>query len=931
MTSTGSRVESLVRRHYTTQGGIEEVFSGVEWENRVTEVRSSGGEVVFSNRAEGGFEVPKFWSQLAGNIVAEKYARKAGCKNLTEGRESSLKQIVTRVVRTISNLGESMGYLRTLLDKADFEAELAYMIVHQIGAFNSPVWFNVGLDMWGCTGGGGNYQYRPETGVRPSPNDYSAPQASACFILAREDSLQDIFQGVQEETQIFKYGSGAGSNFSKIRSRHEKLSSGGYSSGLLSFLKVYDAAAGSTKSGGTTRRAAKMVILNEDHPEILDFIRWKMNEEKKAQALIAAGYESNFNGEAYSTVGGQNGNNTVRVTDDFMRKAVSKVEKASRLYPTVMRTNGNQIHEHLDASEVLDEMAKAAWACGCPGIQYDDQIQKWNTVPSSGRIEATNPCSEFVFIDDTACNLASLNLLKFVAEEGQFDYEAYRHACRVFLLAQEILVELSSYPTPEIAENSYKFRPLGLGYANLGALLFIRGYPYGSVDAQDLTSKLTGLMTAHAYKISSEMAEIRGAGWFYTQGTNKESTLRVLKQHQEAWGEMSDNPFNFVDTFGIRFRNSQVTVLAPTGTIGLMMDCYTTGVEPVLSFAMKKELAGGGVTYIVLDDLVRRGLSAWGYTPEKQEEILRVFKEKGYPGSDCLTPTEISSFRAAMSDGLGFSLSPRDHLTMMAAAQPFLSGAISKTVNLPNSCTWEDVRDTYVEGWRLNLKAVAIYRDGCKLSQPITSTTTQKKEEAPVPVLPTAAPAALSTPDTRRRIPSVSLGKTDRFAFSIAGQKFYLHVGLSDEGAPLEIFLRGPKMGNDLISMLDCWCVAVSQGLQAGVSPTTYLDSFTFIRFNPGGPVQGHPTIKFASSVVDMVWRIIGVHYLKRTEFAHVEDVAAMNSIAEEQNPDLHETVILSPTPQGSDAPFCSNCGHRTFRNGACYRCLNCGNSEGCS
>ena len=963
--NSGSGKTPLVGRHYTKAGEkLKDVLAAVQWENRVTVVKSLEGKVVFSNEDSGGFEVPAFWSQLAGNIVAEKYARKAGCeiydipeifsvpKGRLRSREISFKQVVYRVVSAISSKAVSMGYLYHPEDVSAFMAELGYMLVHQIGAFNSPVWFNVGLTLWNCKGGDGNFVYRPGI-TRPSDNLYSNPQASACFILGREDTLEDIFTGVQEETRVFKGGSGAGSNFSKIRSNRERLSGGGLSSGLLSFLKVFDAAAGSTKSGGITRRAAKMVILNEDHPEIMEFISWKANEEKKAQILIQNGYPSNFNGEAYGTVGGQNGNNSVRVTDLFMEKAtsfhLSGPYTGDRAYSTTMRTTG-EVCDTLDAAIVLDKIAEAAWACGDPGLQFDGEIQRWNMVADSGRIEATNPCSEFVFIDDTACNLASLNLLKFrrnqKSHEGyNFDLDAFRHACRLFILAQDVLVEMSSYPTEEIAKNSWEYRPLGLGYSNLGAYLAMCGLPYGSEKGLQVTSFITGFMTGYAYEMSADLAEAIGPAAFWAK--NKDSSLKVLQRHEShmahkytfndaarpGYGAFLNlsvlPPFREVIEKASRtgLRNAQATVLAPTGTIGLMMDCDTTGIEPIFSFASKKELAGGGVTYLVLERLMKDVLVANGLPPAVVDTAILFYKENGFMSDKALGDSFSSVFLTAQENGEGKSLSAADHLNMMAAAQPFLSGAISKTVNLPNSATVDDMRNAYIMAWRLGLKAVAVYRDGCKVSQPLTS---MGKKEAPAATAETLPAPPVVPVSGRFKMPSVALNAVDRFKLTVGGQDVYLHVGKS-EGRVLEIFLRGPQMSGDLLALLDCWCVSTSYALQYGAPLEELVSKFTFIRFSPNGGVSGHPNIKFASSIVDLVWRVIGFHYLNRTDLAHVRPAEEANYTEEVANLVEEPVTLTKGRVFTSDAPFCSNCGHTTIRNGTCYKCINCGNSEGCS
>ncbi len=1027
----------------------------VRWDKRRTVITNPDGSVVFQM---DDVEVPAEWSQLATDIVVSKYFRKAGVPGT--GHEVSVRQVVHRLAHTVRSFGEAQKVYFVSPEDADaFEAELAYMLVHQIGAFNSPVWFNCGLHQeYGIAGSGGNFYFDPQTrAVEATVDSYSRPQVSACFIQSIGDDLMSIFELARNEARVFKYGSGTGTNFSKLRGRMEKLSGGGTSSGLMSFLEVLDKGAGATKSGGTTRRAAKMVVLDMDHPEILDFIRWKVREEKKVAALVAAGYSSDFNGDAYGTVSGQNSNNSVRVSDRFMEGVVN-----DGAWQTTLRTNG-EVYETLRARELWREVAQAAWQCADPGVQYDDTIQKWHTCKATDRINATNPCSEYVHLDDTACNLASINLMKFHKEDGSFDIEGYRHANRVFFLAQEILVGFASYPTEKIAENSYRFRPLGLGYANLGTLLMMQGFPYDSDAARSYAACITAMMTGEAYAMSAEIAS--SAGTFEGFDLNRESMLEVMKLHRDAARAIDGTlaprdmraaaieSWDRAVALGMLhgYRNSQATVLAPTGTIGLLMDCDTTGVEPDFALVKFKKLAGGGYFKIV-NQSVPAALKRLGYDEATIQKIVRYaigtgsFEGAPHVNRATLTQrglnaTEIERIerslptmldvrfafvRGLISDEtldrlgiakaerdkppfnalpfLGFTeqqiqeaneticgtltvegapglkaehlpvfdcanrcgpkgtrfIAPMGHVRMMGAVQPFISGAISKTVNLPQDASIQDVEQIYFESWKLGLKAVALYRDGSKLSQPLATGTKAAETDA------TASPPKLR----RRRLPKRRHGFTQEAR--IAGHKVFLRTGEYEDGTLGEIFIDMHKEGAAFRSMMNCFAISVSMGLQYGVPLEHLVDQFVFTRFEPAGRVEGHENLRACTSVIDYVFRALGVEYLNRTDLAHIvtEDMqgqptnmhATGHPVGREHRKGNGGTTPIEPAPPAEhlpgsatastlapgefhgdpgqdallskfpgDAPACDNCGHITLRNGTCYKCLNCGNSMGCS
>ena len=1056
-----------VQRRYTKPGVSP--YDVVQWDYRSSVISDPNGAVVFKM---DNIEVPKAWSQLATDIVVSKYFRKAGVPGAA-GCETSVRQVVFRLANTIRNAGENLGgYFGSGINAQAFEDELSHMLLNQMGAFNSPVWFNCGLGhVYGIQGSGGNHYWNPKTdSIEVTTDAYTHPQCSACFIQKVEDDLMSIFDLAKNEAKLFKYGSGTGSNFSKIRGRQEKLGGGGTSSGLMSFLEVLDRGAGATKSGGTTRRAAKMVCLDMDHPEIVDLINWKVREERKVAALIAAGYSADFNGDAYHTVAGQNSNNSVQLSNTFMQAVLDDGQWQTRL-----RTTG-EVCETFGARDLWNQIAYAAWACADPGVQFDTIINDMHTCPNTDRINASNPCSEYMFLDDSACNLSSINLMKFLNSDGSFDIEGYKHACRIFFIAQEILVDFASYPTQSIAQNSHDYRPLGLGYANLGTLLMVCGIPYDSEKGFAMAGAITAIMNGTAYLTSSELAQAKGP--FAGYAANREPFLRVMNQHrsnvlkidsgycpadllkaaQKVWDQVLDAG----EVHG--FRNAQATVLAPTGTIGLLMDCDTTGVEPDFSLTKFKKLAGGGYFKIV-NQSVYLALQNLGYAQGQIEEILTYIKgtgsligapfvnteslrDKGFLDEDLskieaalpaaygltqifsvwtlgeatlkrlgLTEAQWSDPQFNLLQAIGFTedqidkaeniicgmatveaaphlklehypvfdcankcgkygtrfILPMGHIRMMGAAQAFISGAISKTVNLPHEATVDEIQQIYLQAWNMGLKAVALYRDGCKLSQPLSSGAKKIKEQETSVEVKTAEP--LSTSEVwakglhRKSLPRRRHGIT--YALRVGGTRLYLRTGEYDDGTLGEIFIDIAKEGSSIRSLLNSFAMAVSLGLQNGVPLPEYVDMFTFTRFEPSGPVAGHDNIKFCTSIVDLVFRVLGFEYLGRTDFVQVkpEDLSpnADTGLAPQvtggsktlANPDvkiqakapelnskvfaiagkLSEATQLQRADEVSghlasmmgDAPFCDGCGHVTVRNGACYKCLNCGNSMGCS
>ncbi|MDQ7005951.1 MAG: vitamin B12-dependent ribonucleotide reductase [Acidobacteriota bacterium] len=882
-----------IERFFTKAG--EDPFEQVEWEKRTASITNEKGEVFFE---QADVEVPAFWSQTATNIVAQKYFR--GTPGTAE-RESSVRQLIGRVVRAIVQWGDEGGYFATESDRDAFRDELTYLLLHQRMAFNSPVWFNCGVE--------------------------EKPQVSACFINSVKDSMASILDLAKTEGMLFKFGSGTGSNLSALRSSKEPLSGGGTASGPVSFMRGYDAFAGVIKSGGKTRRAAKMVILNADHPDIEEFVECKVREERKARVLIEAGYDAAFNvqGGAYDSVFFQNANHSVRVSDEFMR-AVS--EDRSWDLKAVM---DGQTVKTVRARELMRKIAEAAWECGDPGIQFDTTINSWHTSKASGRINASNPCSEYMFLDDTACNLASINLKKYLTTDGEFDAEGFRHSVSMTILAQEILVDNASYPTPQITENSYKYRPLGLGYANLGATLMTLGLPYDSESGRAYAAAITALMCGEAYHTSARIAELHG-GPFAGYDPNAESMQEVISKHRLHAESLPEDlvPGNLLraartawrkaQQVGRRsgFRNSQVTVLAPTGTIAFMMDCDTTGIEPDLALIKYKKLVGGGTIKIV-NNTVPVALGRLGYSNEQVQEIIDYIdanetiegaphlKEEHLPVFDC-------SFRPARGTR---SIEWMGHLRMMAAAQPFLSGAISKTVNMPADATVDDVERAYMEAWRLGLKAVAIYRDGCKQTQPLSAAAGEGAE------------GTVAGQPQRRRLPDERKAITHKF--SVQGHEGYVTVGLyPDTGQPGEIFVVMAKQGSVVSGLMDSFATAISLALQYGVPLKVLADKFAHVRFEPSG-FTNNPQIPIAKSIIDYLFRWLALKFLDTDVESGDADLEGRESPgATEVDPGMEareKAVFLAQ----SDAPACHVCGTIMVRNGACYACTNCGATSGCS
>ena len=809
--ATGSGLSGLTFRRLCTDGGTPP-FEAVEWELRTAAITNEKGEVFFEQK---DVEVPKSWSMTATNIVAQKYF---GGKVGTPQRERSVRQLISRVVNAITGWGWKNGYFRTAADRDVFSDELTHLLVNQAASFNSPVWFNVGVE--------------------------AKPQASACFINAVGDSMGSILDLAKTEGMLFKFGSGTGSNLSSLRSSTESLSSGGIASGPVSFMKGFDSFAGAIKSGGKTRRAAKMVILNVDHPDIEEFIDCKAREERKAWDLIEAGWDGSFTGEVYSNIIFQNANHSVRVTDDFM----SAVETGGK-HTTRAVTTGEPMGTY-EARDLFRKMAQSAWVCGDPGMQYDTTINRWNPCKATHRINASNPCSEYMFIDDSACNLASLNLMKFAREDGGLDVERFRHAVDVVFTAQEILVDEASYPTAAIEKNSHDFRPIGLGYANLGALLMYNGLPYDGDDGRHYAAAVTSLMHGEAFLTSSRIASELGP--FAGYAPNRDAFLEVVSMHRDAAYavEKAGVPKDLFEAQRAAwdltleagrqhgFRNAQATVLAPTGTIGFMMDCDTTGVEPDLALVKYKKLVGGGMIKIV-NNTVPHALKRLGYSEAETNASVSWIDEKGtIVGAPGLSPEHLPVFDCAFKAVGGTrSIAPMGHVRMMAAVQPFLSGAISKTVNLPPDATVEEIEDVYMRGWKMGLKAIAIYRDGCKRTQPL-NTSASKSDDAVkgkrgVPVSAPGAAAAAATGPRRRKLPDERRALTHKF--SVAGHEGYVTVGLYEDGTPGEIFLTMAKEGSTISGLMDAFATAISLTLQYGVPIEALVEKFSHMRFEPAG------------------------------------------------------------------------------------------------
>ena len=890
-------------------------YDALEWELRTAAITSEKGETIFEQK---NVEVPKSWSQTATNIIAQKYFH--GRVGSPE-RESSVRQLIERVARTITEYGEKGRYFATAADRDAFHDELAAILVNQVASFNSPVWFNVGIE--------------------------PKPQASACFINSCGDSMDAILNLAKTEGMLFKYGSGTGSNLSTIRGSHEGLSAGGTASGPLSFMKGFDSFAGAIKSGGKTRRAAKMVILNIDHPDIEDFILSKAGEEKKAWALIDAGYDGSFNGEAYASIFYQNANHSIRVTDEFMHA----VENDGEWWTKEVLTG--RPYKKYRARDLMGKAADAAWVCGDPGMQYDTTTNKWNPVKVTGRINASNPCSEFVFLDDTACNLSSINVLRFFnVQDGTFDVERFRHACDIMITAQEMLVDNAHYPTKPIEENSHKLRPLGLGYANLGALLMASGLPYDSDEGRAYAASITSLLTGEAYLQSSKIAA--EVGPFSEYPRNREPFLEVIGMHRDAAYQVPnkgmsselarahkavwDAALESGKQYG--YKNGQVTVLAPTGTIGFMMDCDTTGVEPDLALVKYKKLVGGGTIKIV-NQTVPLALRRLGYTEPEINTIVDYVDEKGtIEGAPGFKEEHLTVFDCAFRALNGTrSIHYMGHVEMMGAVQPFLSGAISKTVNLPPDATPEEIAGVYMEGWKQGLKAIAIYRDGCKRTQPLNTAASKSDTKHPEArgsfeyvgkaVPPAPSPYRRKLPDERRSI---------THKFSISGHEGYVTVGLYDDGKPGEIFIVMSKEGSTISGLMDSFATAISLTLQYGVPLEALVDKFTHMRFEPSGFTK-NPEIPMAKSLVDYIFKWLGSKFLSAEEKQAIgivsRDSSSTGPIAVTEQQVVSRSAIseehkLTFETQ-ADAPACHECGSIMVRNGSCYRCLNCGATSGCS
>ncbi len=902
-------------RRYTKAG--EDVYNTVSWDLRDAVISNERGEKVFE---QTGVEIPTSWSQLATNVVVSKYFR--GHIGTSE-RETSVRQLIGRVADTIADWSRAMDYFATPEDASAFQDELTHLLLHQKAAFNSPVWFNVGLP------------------------DQPRPQCSACFINSVEDTMESILTLAKTEGMLFKYGSGTGTNLSTIRGSKERLQGGGTASGPISFMRGFDQFAGAIKSGGKTRRAAKMVMLDVDHPDIKDFITCKSTEEKKAWALIDAGYNGSFNvpGGAYDSVNFQNANHSVRVSDEFMR-AYENGEDWNTLTVLDKKKCGTY-----PARELMNLIGESAWICGDPGMQYDTTINKWHTCKASDRIYASNPCSEYMFLNDSACNLASLNLMKFRNPDGSFDIEGFRYACRVVFTAQEILVDNASYPTPRIGENSHDYRPLGLGYANLGALLMASGLAYDSDAGRSVAGAITAIMTGEAYYQSSVIS--RDHGWpFAGYAANRESFLEVMQMHRDAVETIDeslagadlvnaartawDNAVSSGAKHG--YRNAQATVLAPTGTIGFLMDCDTTGIEPDIAIVKYKSLVGGGVMKIV-NNTVPEALTRLGYSPADRDAILAYIDANDtIEGAPNLKEEHLPIFDCAFKPGNGVrSIHYMGHIKMMAAAQPFISGAISKTVNMPHEATAEEIVGTYLQGWKLGLKAIAIYRDGSKRTQPLNTKRAEEPAQAAVATVSAAAPVAGQRLN-RRKLPDERQSITHKF--SIAGHEGYITVGMYDDGTPGEIFLTMSKEGSTISGLMDAFATAISLALQYGVPLQTLVDKFGHTRFEPSG-ITNNPDIRFAKSIMDYIFRWLGSKFMKN----QAETQAALTLSAE---PVATAPITIAVADAGkdvasiadhekqtfqnqADAPICTECGTLMVRNGACFKCLNCGSVFGCS
>jgi ribonucleoside-diphosphate reductase alpha chain len=936
-----TRTGGIAIDRYFTRAGVD-VYDTCEWELRNAGISNESGGVVFEQK---DVEMPKFWSQMATNVVVSKYFR--GHLN-TPDRETSVRQLIGRVVRTITAWGREGGYFASEADGDTFRDELTHILLYQMASFNSPVWFNVGIE--------------------------EKPQCSACFINSVQDTMESILGLAKTEGMLFKYGSGTGSNLSNIRSSRELLAGGGTASGPVSFMRGYDSFAGVIKSGGKTRRAAKMVILNADHPDVVDFIESKETEERKAWALIDAGYDGAFNapGGAYDSVHFQNANHSVRVTDEFMRAYEKDADWQTRAVTDKSRVMGTY-----KARDLMRRMAQSAWVCGDPGLQFDTTVNDWHPCPNTDRINASNPCSEYMFLDDSACNLASLNLMKFYSETGGFDVEAYRAALRVVITAQEIVVDYASYPTKAIEANSHKFRPLGIGYANLGALLMARGVPYDSEDGRHYAAAITSILSGESYAQSARIAEKLGP--FEGYAVNADPFLRVIDKHRrsayridvrslpadlaKAACDVWDEAYALGQQHG--YKNAQISVLAPTGTIAFMMDCDTTGIEPDIALVKYKKLVGGGMLKIV-NNTVPTALKRLGYDPKQAKEIVEYITENDtIEGAPHLLDQHLTVFDCAFKPANGTrSIHYLGHLKMMGAVQPFISGAISKTINMPSNATVEEIEGAYYEAWKLGLKAVAVYRDGCKRSQPLSTA----KDKVPGLEQMGVAPSAV-----RRKLPDERESITHKF--SIGGHEGYITVGKYEDGTAGEIFITMAKEGSTISGLMDSFATMTSLALQHGVPLQLLVDKFTHTRFEPSGFTK-NPEIPMAKSIMDYIFKWLATKFLARDAQEHAGVILREDAVPPSSTPTpraasnvttpsasdlsfLEKVSTATPTPlladkvmgfvmpaknadganptrtgtflYQQDAPSCSDCGEIMVRNGACYKCLNCGSTSGCS
>jgi ribonucleoside-diphosphate reductase alpha chain len=958
-TAAASQENSMPIDQYFSTPGVDP-FEQIEWVHRDASITDEDGKVIFDQK---NVEVPKTFSQLATKVVVSKYFY--GEQN-TDERENSFRDLVHRVTRTIADWGVNDGVFASKEQGEVFYNELTWLCVNQYAAFNSPVWFNVGLyHQKGVEGSKHNHHWdEKESKVKPCPNTYEYPQGSACFIQSVDDTMEGIMDLAISEAMLFKHGSGTGTDLSTIRSSREKLSGGGRPSGPLSFMRVYDQIAAVVKSGGKTRRAAKMQSIKVNHPDIMDFINAKPNEERKAWSLIEQGYDGNFNGEAYGSIMFQNANLSVRVTDEFMRAAENDDS-----FQTYAVTDGKPL-ETLRAAEMLKAMAEGTHVCGDPGVQYDTTINDWHTCPNTGRINASNPCSEYMFLDNSACNLSSLNLMKFRNEDGSINIEAYKRAVRILIIAQELLVDNGSYPTPEIAQNSHDYRPLGLGYANLGCLLMSLGLPYDSDEGRSIAAALTAIMCGHAYTTSAELARVQGSFPGYEK--NAEPMINVIKMHRDAVAGIDrglcpdelasssqdcwDNALALGSQYG--YRNSQVTVIAPTGTIAFMMDCDTTGIEPDIALVKYKQLAGGGMLKIV-NRTVNMALERLGYNKDQVKRIVDTIEEDDtIETSDVLDARHLPVFDCAFKAVKGQrSIHHLAHIKMMAAAQPFISGAISKTVNMPEESEVDEIQDAYLTGWKLGLKALAIYRDGSKRSQPLSTQQEKDKKENATDV---AEIESLERRPQRVRLPQTRQSITHKF--DVAGHEGYLTVGLYEDGQPGELFITMAKEGSTVGGLMDAFGISISLALQSGVPLGTIVEKFSHTRFEPAGMTTNRD-IPFAKSLIDYIAKWLGITFLpgyresntptrpgeakpETSEKPKVDLGRISNRINELIDEVSNQPAEMVSGPDGtqkaasldsqfqhfqSDAPVCDNCGSITVRNANCYRCFNCGSSQGCS